>query len=323
MAIITPSEDAGFHERLTQAGIEAIPQTEAMRRDVRPARIGLLNLMPRSAMEATEIQWFQYMDEEVLQIEPVLVKFDDDWRERDGASRQEILRRYRPFSEVRERGLDGLIVTGDNLEIKQHIGLASRDPIAEDEIKYMHSLETILDWARSNVHSTIYSCLAGHLALKHFHGLARQVGEEKTVGVFEHDVVDARSPFTRGMNDTIHSPHSRWGFVPPEEVDDDPDLNLLAVSEEVGWLLVDEENAAGGRDLFVQGHPEYGRLDLHREYMRDRKEDGKIPKHYYKDDEPGEENVRQTWATDARALHSNFVAMLYEKFSREGEAGQS
>lgn len=323
MAIVTPAGDECFHERLAQAGVETIGETEAASRDVRPARIGLLNLMPRSAMEATEVQWFQYMGEEVLQVEPVLVKFDDDWRERDGASRQEILRRYTPFSEVRERGLDGLIVTGDNLEIKQHIGLASRDPIAEHEIKYMRSLEQVLNWAKENVHSTIYSCLAGHLALKHFHGLTRQVGDEKTVGVFEHDVVGPASPFTRGMNDTIRSPHSRWGFVTPEEIEGVPDLNILAISDEVGWLLVEEENEAGGRDLFVQGHPEYGRLDLHGEYMRDREEDGKVPKHYYKDDKPGEENVRQTWATDARALHANFVAMLYEKFSREGETGRA
>ncbi|HEX5456175.1 MAG TPA: homoserine O-succinyltransferase [Candidatus Saccharimonadales bacterium] len=323
MAIVTPGGDQGFHERLIQAGVEAIPETEATTRDVRPARVGLLNLMPRSAMETTEVQWFQYMGEEVLQVEPVLVKFDDDWRERDGASRQQILRRYTPFSEVRERGLDGLIVTGDNLEIKQHIGFASRDPIPDDDIKYMRSLEQVLNWARENVQSTIYSCLAGHLALRYFHGLPRQVGGEKTLGVFEHDVVDPSSPFTRGMNDTIHSPHSRWGFISPEEIARVPDLGVLAINDEVGWLLVEEENEAGGRDLYVQGHPEYGRLDLHGEYMRDREEDGKIPKHYYKDEEPGEENVRQTWATDARALHANFVAMLYEKFSRGSSADQA
>lgn len=157
MPIVINAELQGLSNRLRHAGAVVLDEEQALKQDIRPARIGLLNLMPAPAMEATENQWLRYISNTVLQIEPVLMKFDDDPRELDpGASRQKILERYTPFSEIKSLGLDGLIVTGDNLELRKE-NSTKHEALPFEEIKYGDSLKAIIDWAKENVFSTIYS----------------------------------------------------------------------------------------------------------------------------------------------------------------------
>lgn len=200
MPIISPDNDPCLQERLVGAGISVIDESAAASQDIRPARIGLLNLMPEAAMERTETQWLRWIGNQVLlQIKPVLIKFDDDRREDPGASRENILKRYTPFSQAADQGLDGLIVTGDNLEIRKHTGFSSFTPrdfevLPPDEIKYYRQLQEVMNWADKNVHSSFYSCLAGQLLLHHRYGLQREVGEQKIFGVYSHEVADRQMP---------------------------------------------------------------------------------------------------------------------------------
>lgn len=317
MPIVIPEGQNGgrLFRNLETAGVPIIPQEEAASHEIRPARIGLLNLMPAEAMAATEVQWLRWMSGSVLQIEPVLVKFDNDEREREGASREEILCDYTAISAVAGQGLDGLIVTGDNLEIEPKVGIATRKPIGFKQIRYAKKLDEVIDWARDNVPSTIYSCLGGHYALNYLHGLPREIGDKKTFGVYSHQVLEPSSPFVRDMNSDIVSPHSRWGNVKPERLLGKSTLKILALSERVGWLLAEDDNNTGGKDLFIQGHPEYYRRDLDGEYQRDRRTGQTLPENYYEDDDP-DKPIKQSWTTDARALHANYIQYIYERFSR-------
>lgn len=318
MPIITPRGGGNekFNERLIKAGIKLISEEDAKSQDIRPARIGLLNLMPAPAMEVTEIQWLKWIGgQKLLQIEPVLIKFDNDKRERPGSSRQKVLKRYTPFSEVAIKGLDGLIVTGDNLEIQQHIGFASRAPLPFEDIRYYEQLCKVIDWADENVGSTIYSCLGAHFALNYKYGLPREVGKEKFFGVYEHEKTNNFSDFTTGMNDTIKSPHSRWGNITVDAVNSAEGLRTLAINSYVGWLAIESNNHANGKDLFLQGHPEYDEFDLHIEYQRDKSEGRSIPENYYKNNDPRKANVALSWLTDARILHENWIGQVYAKYS--------
>ena len=129
MPIIIREEQFRLKSRLTKAGAIVLDDIDAANQKVRPARIGLINLMPAATMEVTELQWLRYMSNTAVQIDPVLIKFDKDFRERAGESRANILTRYIPFSEAKKNGLDGLIITGGNLELanvqkgEQKIGL--------------------------------------------------------------------------------------------------------------------------------------------------------------------------------------------------------
>jgi len=326
MPIIVPERGGDDHlfGRLESAGVPLIDEAVAQTQDIRPARIGLMNLMPREAMEATEVQWLRWIGRQsVLQVVPVLIKFDDDKREAQGASREDILKRYMPLSRVRDEGLDGLIVTGDNLEIRKHAYGPSSNPhemLPDQDVTYHSQLTELFDWADQNVHSTIYSCLAAYFVLRHRFGLVRDVRtqeEGKIFGVYDHDIVALSSELVQGMNDVIRAPHSRWSNLPVEKILGEGALNLVASSEEAGWLFVEASNAAGGKDVFVQAHPEYDRLDLHREYERDRAEGLAIPANYYDGDDPVEENVVYLCTADGRVFHENWIGnMVYPGYSQ-------
>jgi homoserine O-succinyltransferase len=261
-------------------------------------------------MKATEVQWLRYISNTLLQIEPVLVKFDDDARERNGASRSQILSHYTPFSQAAAEGLDGLIITGDNLELIGPTGYRALLPFAQ--IRYGPQLGEVIDYAQSNIFSTIYSCLASHFALNYRHHLERDTLGKKIFGVYEHQV-DTKSVFTDGMDDIMNAPHSRWGNILPEALRQ-VGIDVLAESAEVGWLLAGETNLAGGRDLYIQGHPEYGRDDLKNEYDRDAARGQSVPAGYYPHSDPAQRPVL-SWANDARALHANWIGLLYQQFS--------
>lgn len=313
MPIIIPPVSECLGERLSTAGAATISQAAAEHQDIRPARIGLLNLMPAAVMETTEIQWLRYMSHTVLQINPLLIKFDDDFRERDGASRSRTLNAYNAFSDVAEEGLDGLIITGDNIELA-NAESASDGLLHFGDVKYTDQLGEIVDWAQRNVRSTIYSCWASHFALNHLFGLNRVQNKPKLFGVYEHAVTDVVSPFTMGMDDTITAPHSRWGNIPVEQLYHTKSVQVLAVNGVAGWLLAQADNKAGGMDLFIQGHPEYDRHNLDQEYLRDRAHGQAPPDNYY---HPITGKPQLTWANDARSLHANWVGMLYESFASE------
>ncbi len=309
MPIIVSERDSQLYYRLQEGGAAVLTEEEASHQDIRPARIGILNLMPKPVMETAEVQWLRYMSRTVLQIEPVLVKFDDDYREGSGASRSAVLGRYTSFSEVAERGLDGLIVTGDNLELRGASRKVKPELMPLDDIKYAAQLAEVIDWARCNVRSTIYSCLASHFVLNHLFGLERQIGESKIFGVFEHAVDrSSNNPIIVGLDDYIKSPHSRWGDIPVKAMGSAA-LELLAVSERAGWLLASSPNSTGGDDLYIQGHPEYDRFDLHKEYQRDKADGQTAPVGYYA---PGSETPVLSWSNGAKTIHSSWINELYK-----------
>jgi homoserine O-succinyltransferase len=311
MPIIIPDgELCGLQERLSNAGAAVLSEDQALHQDIRPARIALLNLMPAETMERTETQWLRYMSHSVLQIEPVLLKFDDDVREREGASRASELCRYTPLKDIVGTAIDALIVTGDNLEQREKPD-GSLEPLPFEDITYAQQLVDVIDWARGNVRSTIYSCLASHFVLDYLYGLDREVGKSKIFGVYEHAVMhDVESDLTEGVDDTIRAPHSRWGNIPVEAFETTP-VEVLAANEQIGWLMAQDDNQAGGRDVFIQGHPEYDRNDLHFEHVRDGNFAQDCPENYYSAD--GKPVL--SWANDARTIHTNWIASIYRHFS--------
>jgi homoserine O-succinyltransferase len=185
-----------------------------------------------------------------------------------------------------------------------------------NEIRYGDSLKAIIDWAKENVFSTIYSCLASHFALNHLYEIERTISEEKIFGVFDHEIKRySTHALVQGMDDLITAPHSRWGNMIPSTLKT-KGVDVLAENEQVGWLLASDENASNGFDIYLQGHPEYDKYDLHSEFLRDWENGQKMPKDYYDSNNPAA-MPKMTWANDARALHSNWMGALYKHFSSD------
>jgi homoserine O-succinyltransferase/O-acetyltransferase len=126
----------------------------------------------------------------------------------------------------------------------------------------------LIDWARYNTASTIWSCLAAHAAVLHADGIERRPLAQKQFGVFDCAAVSA-DPLTAGAGSPLAVPHSRWNGLSE------------AALRACGYRILTRSPAAGvdmfagpqrncrSLFLFLQGHPEYEPGTLLREYRRD------------------------------------------------------
>lgn len=317
---------ANFYARLAETGAEVLTPKQAERQDIRAARIGLVNLMPRPVMEDTELQWASLLGRvSALQIDLVLVRLPDDPRLESHRSQADVLaERYTPFEEIVERQtnpderLDGLIITGANVELRKDSSSDNPELLPIDEVDFYSHLQQLFCWADSNVHSSIFSCWASHAALHEKHGLERQPAGQKTFGIYEHDLTDVASPFTRWLDDSIRIPHSRWGDIPAEFLRL-AGVEVLANNSEGQWGLAQDRNQAGGYNLYMQGHGEYDRQTLQVEHERDKQAAQEAdlnlppePINYY---HPKTGQPRLTWAGATRAVMDNWLTHMYHGFS--------
>ena len=150
--------------------------------------------------------------------------------------------------------LDGLIVTGT-------------EPIMPDlrDEPYWTSFTELLEWARVNTYSAVWSCLAAHAAVLHMDGIGRRKREAKRSGIYGNARVSEHW-LTSGASPAFHVPHSRWnGLAASELVDRGYDLLTCSDDGEVDTFVKGEQSLF----VFFQGHPEYESDTLLREYRRD------------------------------------------------------
>lgn len=216
--------------------------------------IGLLNNMPDSALEATELQ-FGALLAAAAEGATVRLRFSSlPELARGSAARERIETRYWPLDDLLSQRPDALIVTGTE----------PRAATLEEE-PYWRRLTALIEWAESHTPSSIWSCLAAHAVAQRLHGVRRRRLAEKRFGVFEHRI-QATAPLLKGVRAPLLTPHSRWNELPVRELES-AGFNILSASDETGADLF----VHAGRSLLVcfQGHPEYESLTLLKEYRRD------------------------------------------------------
>jgi homoserine O-succinyltransferase len=221
--------------------------------DARCLTIGLVNNMPDTALESTERQFTELLDNAATDIPVRLRLFALPEVPRDEAGRRHVSR-YGDIGELWTADIDGLIVTGTE----------PQTPSLADE-PYWTALTRLIDWAEDNAISTIWSCLAAHAAVLHIDGIARRPLAEKRFGLFECAQADAH-PLMRGVPQRMQVSHSRFNEL-PEDALRACGYTILTSSPEAGVdTFVKQRNSMA---LFFQGHPEYDALALFREYRRD------------------------------------------------------
>ena len=223
--------------------------------DIRPLQVGLLNMMPDAALEATERQFIRLVGSSNPIAQFYVRPFTLDAIERGPAARAHIDRYYTPFGELRDGGLDALIVSGANV----------LQPDLAREV-FWEPLRAVIDWAEVSVTSTLCSCLATHAVLLARHGIRRQALPAKRWGVFEHAVVARDHPLVSGSNTHLRVPHSRYNQVTREQLEA-RGLHVLIESAEAGVQLAVSPD--GFRTVYLQGHPEYDTISLLKEYKRE------------------------------------------------------
>ncbi|MDX1519681.1 MAG: homoserine O-succinyltransferase, partial [Gammaproteobacteria bacterium] len=242
-------------ERLKHEGETVIPEEEAIHQDIRELHIGLLNMMPDKALAATERQFFRLVGESNQIAQFYVHPFTLEELERSPEGQAHVDNYYEKFSNIRNDGLDALIITGANVIGRE----LSVQP-------FWKPLIDIIDWAWENVTSTLCSCLATHAVLQFRYGLNRRALPEKRWGVYSHNVVDTYHPLVTGMNTRFDVPHSRFNQIDSIQFRE-AELRVLVESETAGVHLGVSED--GFRLVFCQGHPEYDAISLMKEYKRE------------------------------------------------------
>ena len=131
--------------------------------------------------------------------------------------------------------------------------------------------------------------------------------------MFEHYLVKPQSPLVRGFDDRFYAVHSRNTDVRREDVEAEPQLEVVAVSDEVGLYIV---KSTDSRRFFVFGHPEYDTDTLRLEYERDVKRglNPQVPAHYFPNDDPTAE-PRNVWRSQAQLFYTNWLNYyVYRRF---------
>lgn len=277
-------------ELLKQENIFVMDTTRAHGQDIRPLRIAILNLMPIKI--TTETDFVRILSNTPLQIEIEFMKIRSHTSKNAPVEHMKAF--YHDFEDMRHKKYDGFIITGAPLEQMNF-----------EEVNYWQELQEVMDWAHSNVTSTLYICWAAYAGLYHFYGVDKHPTSEKVFGVFRHHALMPQLPIFRGFDDEYFVPHSRHTELNKDEILNHPELTIISESDEAGIHIV---MARGGRDFFITGHSEYSPLTLDTEYRRDL---GKglpiqMPKHYYKNDDPGcGPNV--CWRGTANLLYTNWL----------------
>jgi len=242
-------------ERLRAEGQSVLDPQRALHQDIRELHIGLLNMMPDTALAATERQFFRLVGESNPIAQFYMHPFTLRELPRGKKARSHIEHFYDSFEHLRDDGLDALIITGANVT---HPNL-SQEP-------FWQPLIEVVDWALENVTSVLCSCLATHAVMEFRHGQKRRHLGCKRWGVYPHHVVDRTHPLVNDVNTRFDVPHSRFNDISRAQFDL-AGLRVLVESEEAGVHLAVSED--GFRVVFFQGHPEYDTVSLLKEYKRD------------------------------------------------------
>lgn len=242
-------------QRLREEGEEILSADRASHQTIRELHIGLLNIMPDAALEATERQFFRLVGacNQIAQFH--VHPFTIEGLERSSAAWEHIHTYYESFEQIKRDGLDALIISGANVT---HAHL-------QDEA-FWQPLTEVFDWAKQNVTSILCSCLATHALIQSCYGVERTRLPAKRWGVFSHKVVDRYHPLITEINTRFDVPHSRFNEVFQADMEKHG-LKVLVASEEAGVHLAVSPD--GFRIVFFQGHPEYDDISLLKEYKRE------------------------------------------------------
>lgn len=287
MPIIIPKDIPAF-EILQSEKVFVMPRARAVQQDIRPIEIAIVNLMPTKV--ETETQLMRLLSNSPLQVNVTLI--NTATHRSKNISQTHLDRFYKTFDEIKDRHFDGMIITGAPVET-----------IEFEQVDYWEELKSIMNFAETNVTSTIYICWGAQAGLYYHYGIEKHVLNEKLFGVFGHEKVSA-DPLLKGADDVIFIPHSRHTEVFEKDIRDCNDLEILVRSDATGATII---KSGDGKKIFITGHAEYDRDTLKKEYYRDVDKGLKInpPVNYFTDEAKNDVCVR--WASFANILYTNWL----------------
>jgi homoserine O-succinyltransferase len=275
---------------LKEEKIFVMDEDRAKMQDIRPLSIAILNLMPEK--ERTELQLLRLLGNTPLQVNVTFLYTTT--HNSKNISKSHLDNYYETFEDIKNRRFDGLIITGAPIEHLQF-----------EDVNYWGELTKIMDWSKDNVTSVLHICWGAQAALYHHYGIDKYELNAKCSGVFNHSLSDVTVKLVHGFNDEFNAPHSRYTTVSSEEIRENPNLTLLAESDDAGAFIVMSNDE---KHIMLTGHLEYDAGTLAEEYERDVAKgiDINVPENYFPNDDPTRKPLN-TWRSHTHLLFSNWL----------------
>ena len=274
---------------LENENIFVIGEERALHQDIRPLKILILNLMPTKI--ETETQILRMLSNTPLQVEIDLLK-TESYQSKNTAP-EHLLKYYKTFDMIKHDKFDGLIITGAPIE---HLDYT--------QVGYWDELCSIMEWSKTNVYSTFHICWGAMAGLFYHYNIDKKLLDEKMSGIYPHIITLPNHQILRGFDEVFYAPHSRHTTVSEQDINNHPDLILLAKSDIAGAYIIADKF---GRNIFVTGHSEYDLNTLKNEYLRDiEKGNAKIPYNYFPDDDINSVPIFN-WKSHAYLLYTNWI----------------
>lgn len=275
---------------LEEENIFVMPEDRAMTQDIRPLKIVILNIMPTKV--ETETQLIRLLGNTSLQVDIDLLHMTSHTSK--NTSQQHLDTFYKSFDEIKDNRYDGMIITGAPVEKMDF-----------EAVDYWQELKQIMEWSKKNVWSTLHICWGAQAGLYYHYNINKRELPEKLSGIYRHRVKANLHPLLRGLDDVFMMPHSRYTECVPKEIENNPNLEILATSEMAGIAIVADKPC---RKFFVFGHAEYDRMTLAQEYERDLKKgiNPEIPYSYYPKDDTTKIPDKK-WRSTAFLLFANWL----------------
>lgn len=275
---------------LESENIFVMPDDVALRQDIRPLKILILNLMPTKI--ATETQLLRLLGNSPLQVDIELLQMASHTSK--NTSPHHLTTFYKTFNQIKNETFDGLIITGAPVE---HLEF--------EEVDYWDELCEIMEWSKHNVYSTFHICWGAQAGLYYHYGIKKYQLDKKLSGIYSHKVLNPNHPLMRGFDDTFELPQSRYTGVHEADVRKCPYLEILSISDMAGVSVVVNKT---GRQVYVTGHAEYDRETLANEYFRDKNKglNPDIPYNYFPQDDASK-TPPMVWRSNATLLYTNWL----------------
>lgn len=275
---------------LESENIFVMPNEVALKQDIRPLKIIILNLMPTKI--ETETQLLRLLGNSPLQVDIELLQMASHTSK--NTSPHHLTTFYKTFDEVKNETFDGMIITGAPVE-QLHF----------EDVDYWGELCKIMSWSKRNVYSTFHICWGAQAGLYYHYGIQKQQLEQKLSGIYDHNILKPLHPLMRGFDDSFKLPHSRHTGVKKTDIDKCPYLEVLAFSDKAGVSVISSRT---GRQFFVMGHAEYDRDTLANEYFRDKSKglNPQLPYNYFPDNNASL-TPPMVWRSNATLLFTNWL----------------
>lgn len=280
---------------LEQERIQIIKHDRAIRQDIRPMRIALLNLMPNKI--DTETQIARALGCSPLQIDLTLLRTQTYTAKTTPVEHLNAF--YKTLDDVKDQKFDGIIINGT--------------PVAHmpyEDVEYWPEIKEIFDWSYKNAYSQFFLCWGAKAALYHYHSINKTMLTQKQFGVFDHTCFDMNHPLTYGFNDSYPMPVAQVSIINDQDITLTPSIQILSTCPQTGTgLAYDTENVR----VYLFKHPEYERNTLNAEYLRDCQNGDKVkpPQNYFPNNDPSQKPM-MTWRSHRTLLFQNWLNIIYQ-----------